>query len=115
MRSASTVPPPRRTSRFAADGPDAGLTLDHFLVRSKVVALYRSFIRNTRGLGDLRSRQETVSWVRAEFEQHKAERDLKKIKSLYSSGKRQLKQLSQSGMLVGVQGDRFRGTRKAGG
>ena len=79
--------------------------------------------------------------MRAEFEQHKAERDLvrsepfgvaprcrsctiaycasqcpqKKIKSLYSSGKRQLKQLSQSGMLVGVQGDRFRGTRKAGG
>ena len=69
IRSASTVPPPRRTSRFAADGPDAGLTLDHvrslrkmrwkkmqadclslqFLVRSKVVALYRSFIRNTRG------------------------------------------------------------------
>ena len=39
----------------------------------------------------------------------------KKIKSLYSSGKRQLKQLSQSGMLVGDQGDRFRGTRKADG
>ncbi|KAK9899614.1 hypothetical protein P389DRAFT_1862 [Cystobasidium minutum MCA 4210] len=80
-------------------------------MRSKVLSLYRSFCRETKGLGSLRSRWETVTWIRSEFEQHRKERDLAKIKSLLSNGKRQLKQLSNSGMLVGTDGDKFRGKR----
>jgi hypothetical protein len=34
-----------------------------------------------------------------------------KIKALLSNGKRQLKQLSSHGMLVGLDGDKFRGRR----
>jgi len=87
------------------------LTLEHFLTRSKVLALFRSFIRNTKGLGDLNSRHETVSWIRSEFEQHRTEYDLTKIKSLLAGGKRQLKQLSSSNMLIGQQGDKYRGRK----
>lgn len=88
-----------------------------------------------QGLGSLPSRWETLEWIRSEFEQHRKERDLvrrlslavsqlisdlklvfnayqqAKIKSLLSNGKRQLKQLSNSGMLVGQDGDKFRGRR----
>lgn len=126
-----------------------------FLMRSKVLALYRSFCRETKGelafvqgftgscadcvytyegLGSLSARWETVDWIRSEFEQHRNERNLvsgalysltfsqhaekgsanlkqAKIKALLSNGKRQLKQLSNSGMLVGHDGENFRGRR----
>jgi hypothetical protein len=44
-----------------------------FLNKTAALSLYRSFIRATRGLGDLRARQETVAWVRDDFEKYRHE------------------------------------------
>jgi hypothetical protein len=42
-----------------------------FINRTKALALYRSFIRASRGLGDVHARRETVAWVRHDFERLK--------------------------------------------
>ena len=42
-----------------------------FLTRAKVLKFYRDYIRNTRGLGDLDTRLESIAWLRAEIESNK--------------------------------------------
>lgn len=64
-RSAGDSPSAPRKARFAATGPHK-LTLEHFVLRSKSIKLYRDFIRATRNIPNPDARRETVSWLRDE-------------------------------------------------
>ncbi|KAL8277694.1 hypothetical protein RQP46_009967 [Phenoliferia psychrophenolica] len=111
----------RSTARLLAQARPASrlsgpvLPLEYFLNRTKALALYRSFIRSSRGLGDISARQETVRFFRHDFEKLKHVVDPEKAKTLLSFAKRQLKQLNSTGMLVGHPGEKWRGTRVAKG
>ncbi|KAI1099692.1 hypothetical protein F4804DRAFT_74551 [Jackrogersella minutella] len=63
------------------------LGLDHFLLRSRALSLYRSVIRGTRQIGDPTTRAETRNFARAEFERHRDVTDLGHIRYLLSTGK----------------------------
>ncbi|GAA6010852.1 hypothetical protein JCM10207_003959 [Rhodosporidiobolus poonsookiae] len=97
-----------RRSRFGSAPP---LPLDYFINRANALSLYRQFIRATRGLGDARSRWETVEWVRGDFERYRGVVESEKAKTLLALGHRQLKQLNATGSLIGGQGDKWRGKR----
>ncbi|RYO76225.1 hypothetical protein DL766_002948 [Monosporascus sp. MC13-8B] len=63
------------------------LSLDHFLLRSRALSLYRTIIRGTRRIGDPATREETRRYARAEFERHRHVTDLGHIRYLLSTGK----------------------------
>ncbi|KAI1653091.1 complex 1 protein-domain-containing protein [Daldinia decipiens] len=67
----------------------AALSLDHFLLRSRTLSLYRSIIRGTRQISDPTTRAETRSFVRGEFERHRNVTDINHIRYLLSTGKTQ--------------------------
>ncbi|GAA5837329.1 hypothetical protein JCM11251_004968 [Rhodosporidiobolus azoricus] len=97
-----------RTSRFANK---PALPLDYFINRANALSLYRQFIRATRGLGDLNARWETALWVRGDFERYRDVVDSEKAKTLLALGNRQLKQLNSTGILIGSEGDKWRGRK----
>ncbi|KAF8315054.1 hypothetical protein DL93DRAFT_2057785 [Clavulina sp. PMI_390] len=66
------------------------LTLQHFLLRPKALALYREAIRATRGIPDVATRRETIAWIRSEFERNRGEQDIERIRTLIRSGRRDL-------------------------
>ncbi|KDQ11574.1 hypothetical protein BOTBODRAFT_114311 [Botryobasidium botryosum FD-172 SS1] len=72
------------------------LTLQHFLLRGHVLALYRSAVRASRSIPDLNTRQETLQWIRGEFERNRHVEDLEKIKTLLRVGRRDIKELLPS-------------------
>ncbi|KAI1375478.1 hypothetical protein F4677DRAFT_422948 [Hypoxylon crocopeplum] len=78
-RSYASIPP--RSRRGTA------LSLDHFLLRSRALSLYRSVIRGTRRISDPTTRAETRHFARAEFERHRSVTDLGHIRYLLSTGK----------------------------
>ncbi|KAK8075715.1 hypothetical protein PG997_010378 [Apiospora hydei] len=65
----------------------ATLSLEHFLQRSKVLALYRTILRGTGHIKDVTTRNETRNFARAEFERHRGVADLGHIRYLLSTGK----------------------------
>ncbi|KAK7913963.1 LYR motif-containing protein 2 [Apiospora marii] len=65
----------------------ATLSLEHFLQRSKVLALYRTILRGTGHIQDATTRNETRGFARAEFERHRGVTDLGHIRYLLSTGK----------------------------
>ncbi|KAH9986259.1 hypothetical protein F4779DRAFT_611873 [Xylariaceae sp. FL0662B] len=65
------------------------LSLDHFILRSRALSLYRAIIRGTRKISDPTTRAETRSFARAEFERHRDVTDLDHIRYLLSTGKTQ--------------------------
>ncbi|KAF4591981.1 LYR motif-containing protein 2 [Ophiocordyceps camponoti-floridani] len=64
-------------------------TLQHFLQRARVLALYRAIMRATGRIADARTRAETRSHVRHEFERYRHVDDLSHIRYLLSTGKTQ--------------------------
>ncbi|KAI0190812.1 hypothetical protein F4808DRAFT_400024 [Astrocystis sublimbata] len=79
-RSYATSTPPKSRLRPT-------LSLDHFLQRARVLALYRTVLRGTRNIGDAATRNETRSFARAEFERHRGVADINHIRYLLSTGK----------------------------
>ncbi|KAI1454576.1 hypothetical protein F4805DRAFT_439130 [Annulohypoxylon moriforme] len=63
------------------------LSLDHFLLRSRALSLYRSVVRGTRRISDPTTRAETRNFARAEFERHRYVTDVGHIRYLLSTGK----------------------------
>ncbi|KAI1772578.1 hypothetical protein F4818DRAFT_132580 [Hypoxylon cercidicola] len=63
------------------------LSLDHFLLRSRTLSLYRTIVRGTRQINDLTTRNDTRNFARAEFERHRNVTDLSHIRYLLSTGK----------------------------
>ncbi|KAI8997780.1 hypothetical protein BDB01DRAFT_846388 [Pilobolus umbonatus] len=72
-----------------------GLTLDHFLLRSQVISLYRQILRCTKGMNK-EDAKELKSWVKYDFERHRNETNIDNIKALISSGKHQMHALQGS-------------------
>ncbi|KAI0532886.1 complex 1 LYR protein [Xylaria digitata] len=71
-----------RTSRLRPT-----LSLEQFLQRARVLALYRTVLRGTRHIADPATRSETRSFARAEFERHRGVTDAGHIRYLLSTGK----------------------------
>ncbi|PQE04253.1 complex 1 protein [Rutstroemia sp. NJR-2017a BVV2] len=65
------------------------LSLDHFLQRSKALALYRRILRDCKRIPDAQSRAETKRFVREDFERNRGVRDLTQIRYLIGTGKTQ--------------------------
>lgn len=63
------------------------LSLDHFLQRSRVLALYRTILRGTKNIQDTQTRDETRKFARDEFERHRGVTDISHIRYLLSTGK----------------------------
>ncbi|KAI1746780.1 complex 1 LYR protein [Xylaria castorea] len=80
LRRYATSTPPKSRLRPT-------LSLDHFLQRARVLALYRTVLRGTRHIGDPATRSETRSFARAEFERHRGVTDINHIRYLLSTGK----------------------------
>jgi hypothetical protein len=57
------------------------LSLDHFLQRSRVLALYRTILRGTKNIQDTQTRDETRKFARDEFERHRGVTDIVSPKS----------------------------------
>ncbi|KAI0452309.1 complex 1 LYR protein [Xylaria acuta] len=80
LRRYATSTPPK-------SGLRPTLSLDHFLQRVRVLALYRTVLRGTRHINDPATRSETRSFARAEFERHRGVTDINHIRYLLSTGK----------------------------
>jgi len=63
------------------------LSLDRFLLRSRALSLYRTILRGTARIGDVKSRAESRKFARDEFERHRDVTDLSHIRYLLSTGK----------------------------
>ena len=68
------------------------LSLDHFLLRQRVLALYRTIIRACHRIPSP-VREEMREYARAEFERQKGVEDLRKIRYLLSTGKAEFDRL----------------------
>ncbi|KAI0815179.1 hypothetical protein BC629DRAFT_1469884 [Irpex lacteus] len=69
------------------------LTLKHFILKQRVLDLYRYAIRSSRGIPDPTSRKETIAWIRGEFERNRHIEDLGVIEDKISVGRREIKQI----------------------
>ncbi|KOS19589.1 LYR motif-containing protein 2 [Escovopsis weberi] len=79
-----------RVSRGYATRPGPrlnALSLDHFLQRARVLALYRTILRSTGHIKDPALKAETRKYARDEFERHRNVKDLSHIRYLLSTGK----------------------------
>ena len=83
--STSTI----RRSRLANKPP---LSLDHFLLRQRVLAFYRTIARACDRIPSP-IREEMREYARAEFERQKGVEDLRKIRYLLSTGKAEFDRL----------------------
>ena len=68
------------------------LSLDHFLLRQRVLALYRTIIRACHRIPSP-IREEMRDYARAEFERQKEVEDLRQIRYLLSTGKAEFDRL----------------------
>lgn len=78
-----------RRSRLRNKPP---LSLDHFLLRQRVLAFYRTIIRACNRIPST-IREEMREYARAEFERQKEVEDLRKIRYLLSTGKAEFDRL----------------------
>ncbi|SNX82202.1 uncharacterized protein MEPE_00908 [Melanopsichium pennsylvanicum] len=103
-----------RTAR--ADLKSSQLTLEHFLMRSRTLSLYRNYLRATRDIPNPLARWETIQFFRDDFQRYRNETDLGKIKDLLMQGHRFLKQMQGQMTLAGASSDgsvnKLRGTRQ---
>ena len=63
------------------------LVSQKFLLRSRVLSLYRSILRGTGRIVDATTREETRRFARAEFERHRGVEDSGHVRYLLSTGK----------------------------
>ncbi|KAI0094691.1 hypothetical protein BDY19DRAFT_988502 [Irpex rosettiformis] len=69
------------------------LTLKHFILKQRVLDLYRYAIRSSRGIPDPSARKETVAWIRSEFERNRHIEDVAIIEDKISVGRREIRQI----------------------
>jgi hypothetical protein len=88
LRNYSTRPLPlstKRPSRLSQINKPP-LSLDHFLLRQRVLALYRTIIRTCHKLPSP-TREELRHYAREEFEQRREVTELRQVRYLLSTGK----------------------------
>ncbi|GLH07162.1 LYR motif-containing protein 2 [Gryllus bimaculatus] len=78
------------------------MNLRQFMVRGRVLKLYREFLRSIKEIPDQSSKQELFDWVHKDFRKFMHETDEFKIRSLIVNGERSLKELQQNLELSGV-------------
>ncbi|KAJ8702809.1 hypothetical protein PTI98_001495 [Pleurotus ostreatus] len=69
------------------------LTLKHFILKQRVLNLYRYAIRATKGIPDPTARRETIEWIRQDFEKHRHLSDVALIEDKINGMRRELKQI----------------------
>ncbi|GJJ13783.1 hypothetical protein Clacol_008040 [Clathrus columnatus] len=72
------------------------LTLEHFVLKARGLNLYRAAIRASRAIPDPVARKETISWIRAEFEQTAEVCEVEALKSRLAVIRRDLKEILPS-------------------
>ncbi|KAJ7225795.1 hypothetical protein GGX14DRAFT_422400, partial [Mycena pura] len=72
------------------------LTLRHFILKQKVLDLYRYAIRCSRAIHDPATRRETILWIRLEFERNRYLTDLDLIETKLKMGRREIRQVLPS-------------------
>ncbi|KAK0525816.1 hypothetical protein OC842_005393 [Tilletia horrida] len=114
--AASTSRPRRRLSDRLNSSTDDGLTLEHFLLRTRFLALYRSIVRATRDIPNPQARRDTLAWYRSDLfpPALKLERDLINLKEHLAQGYRQLKQIQGQFSLLGAGGIRTQSSSRSG-
>jgi len=65
------------------------VSLDHFLQRTRVLALWREILRTTRRIPDPATRAEMRQLAREEFERYRGVGDITQIRYLLSTGRTQ--------------------------
>ena len=83
-----------RSSRLPSSKPPLSLSLDHFLLRQRVISLYRTIVRECHKI-PAPTREEMKKYARDEFERHKAVQDLRKIRYLLSTGKTEFERVGK--------------------
>ncbi|PCH33561.1 hypothetical protein WOLCODRAFT_64141 [Wolfiporia cocos MD-104 SS10] len=66
-------------------------TLKHFILKQRVLNLYRQAVRASRTIPDRGARKETIAWIRNEFERNKHIHDVEMIEDKLAAGRRELK------------------------
>ncbi|XP_046984790.1 LYR motif-containing protein 2 [Schistocerca americana] len=74
----------------------ATMNLKQFMLRQKVLKLYRDILREIRRVPDEGSKAELRLWARSDFRKYQNEKDEYAIKMLIFNGERSLKELKQS-------------------
>jgi hypothetical protein len=90
IRFSSTSSPATATQspHQSAKKKKPALTLEHFLLRQRVLGLYRNIIRGLHALPrESSQRSELTAYARGEFERHREVTDAGKIRYLASTGK----------------------------
>ena len=90
LRTYATSAATKRPSRLPPN--TAPLSLDHFLIRQRVLALYRTIVRACYSLPPP-MKAEMKAYAREEFERRKQVEDLRQIRYLLSTGKAELDRL----------------------
>ncbi|KTW29809.1 hypothetical protein T552_01014 [Pneumocystis carinii B80] len=67
--------------------------------RDQVISLYRSLLRNAKGLENYGFREYAIRRTKDAFQQHKNETDKKKIQELYEKGLRDLRVLRRQSLI----------------
>ena len=102
-----------RTAR--ANLRSSQLTLEHFLMRSRTLSLYRKYLRATRDIPNPVARWETINFFRDDVQRFRHETDLERIKDLLMQGHRFLKQMHGQMTLAGATteaANKLQGTRQ---
>ncbi|EMD91180.1 hypothetical protein COCC4DRAFT_167099 [Bipolaris maydis ATCC 48331] len=88
-------------SRLGARGKSP-VSLDHFIQRQRVLALWRDIVRSTANIPDEAARKDMRQFARSEFEQHRRVTDLGHIRYLISHGKTQFQAMKDTLINSGV-------------
>lgn len=84
--TASPTPKPR-TTRVKTANRKPSLSLEHFLLRSRVISLYRTIVRAIYQIPDKGARRDPVAHAKGEFSRNKDVTDTEQIRYLVSTGK----------------------------
>ena len=91
-RSLSTTP--LRQARIATHASRPSLSLSDFLLRQRVLSLWRDIVRATKKIPkNSPTRTEMKAFAREEFERNRAVRDTTKIRYLVSTGRTQFDEM----------------------
>lgn len=85
--------------------PKAALNLNQFLLRQKVLKLYRDLYRTINKIPDEASRKDMKLWLREDFRKNKSQTEEITIKMSMQVGLRSLKELQTSLELSGISSD----------
>lgn len=88
--SSSTQPPSPSSpspSKLRTKNREAPLSLEHFLLRSRVLNLYRTIVRAIYQIPDPDARKDPIAHAKGEFSRNRNVRDKDQIRYLVSTGK----------------------------